>query len=174
MSFFKKLHQQSEKGFTLIEIIVVFSVIGILSGVGITSYVSYSRSSQLTQEASNLVEALTLAKSRALSQVKPKECVGSQALSGYKFKISAAEEYEVWGVCKAGSAEFEYPTMKDELSMPVVFSESTSVEDVFFPILKGGAIINNGALSEGEIIIEAYGQERCVKVAKAGAIETGC
>jgi len=60
----------SSKGFTLIELIVAFSIISIISVVGFASFVTYSRTQAIDNEANQLVSTLNLAKAKAQSQVK--------------------------------------------------------------------------------------------------------
>ncbi len=77
-------------GFTFIELIVVFSVIAILSSVGIASFVSYSRTQQLNSSSSELVTLINLAKSRSASQIKPNNigiCSNNATLEGYEVRI---------------------------------------------------------------------------------------
>lgn len=67
------LMSSSEKGFTIIEILVVFSMLAILSGIGVVSLSSYSRSQQLNQAANNLKILVSEARFNALSAVKEKK-----------------------------------------------------------------------------------------------------
>ena len=60
-----------EKGFTLIELMVVFSILAVLSTIGVAAFVSFSRTQTLNAAASDIKSMLNLAKSRAYSQVKP-------------------------------------------------------------------------------------------------------
>jgi prepilin-type N-terminal cleavage/methylation domain-containing protein len=59
-----------KKGFTLIELIVVFTVLAILSTIGTISLVSYSRAQTLNQATNDLVQTLDTAKSLSGSQLK--------------------------------------------------------------------------------------------------------
>src|SRR5260221_7288202 len=68
------LHHESQRGFTLIELMVVFSVMVILSSVGIASFVSYSHSQQVDTNMKELKTSLFTARSRALSQLRDSSC----------------------------------------------------------------------------------------------------
>ena len=58
----------SIKGFTLIEVIMVMVIIGILVGIAIPSFKSFTRSSQATSAANDLVSAFNLARSEAVTR----------------------------------------------------------------------------------------------------------
>jgi len=61
-------HPLSSKGFTLIEMIMVMVIIGILVGIAIPSFQSFTRSSQATSAANDLVSAFNLARSEAVAR----------------------------------------------------------------------------------------------------------
>src|SRR3989344_5954196 len=85
-------------GFTLIELIVVFSIFSILSALGLASFVTYSRAQAVTTERNNLIQTLNVAKSRAQSQVKPSTCT---TLVGYSVVLDTANErYTLNALCK--------------------------------------------------------------------------
>ena len=72
----KGLPTFSEKGFTLLELIVVFSIIAILSTIGLASFVNYSKAQILQGSANDIISTLNTAKSKAASQIKPNTCLG--------------------------------------------------------------------------------------------------
>lgn len=84
----------SGKGFTLIEILVVFSLTVILSGIGFAAFSSYNKSQQLNQTANNAKLMISQARSNSLSVVKKTQdpngnsidC-GTQKLNGYYVQV---------------------------------------------------------------------------------------
>ena len=73
-------------GFTILELLVVFSLIAVISGVGFLSFVSYSRKQILVQAKSDVKQAVDLARFNALSSVKPAAC-GADSLTSYTLKF---------------------------------------------------------------------------------------
>jgi|GEM_PF-5087512 len=73
------------KGFTLIELVIVFSVIAIISSGGILAFVNYSRSQILQQAVSDMSSVFTSARSKAQSQLAPSKC--NSSLTGYDIKF---------------------------------------------------------------------------------------
>lgn len=94
--FFSKIQsaiyniQSTSSGFTLIEILVVFSLMSIVAGVGFASFVSYSRSQTLTQSASDIKGTVDKARFNAISSVKPPAqagCGETDSLNSYTFNF---------------------------------------------------------------------------------------
>lgn len=99
---------RKQEGFTLIELIVAFTIIAILSVISVAAYVSFSRNQAVDNEVNQLVSVLNLAKSKAQSQVKPSSCATSpgptnQALTEYQVVIDQSNSrYKLVAIC-AGS-----------------------------------------------------------------------
>lgn len=58
-----------ETGFTLIELIIVISIMAILTVAGVISFVDYGRSQSVSAVALSMESILQLSRSRALSQL---------------------------------------------------------------------------------------------------------
>jgi len=97
-------------GFTLIEILVVISIIGLLVTLGISAYSEFNRRQTLDQAAKNIVNELRYIQSKASSGdkgpvVSPPTC--TESLTGWYFQIinvSPANQYRTYGKC--GVTEF--------------------------------------------------------------------
>ena len=98
------------KGFTLLELVVVFSIIVTISTIGLVSFVSYSRSQALSTATSDFVTFLYSAKSRAQSQVKPKDnlCDADQS------NLLPFEGYGV-GLCKLSPSSCNQKEVDDKI-----------------------------------------------------------
>ena len=157
-------HKMDEKeiskssGFTLIELIVVFSVISILSTLGVAAFVDYSRTQALQTSTNDFVNTLNLAKGRALSQVKPSECT-QEALSGYRVEILDKSTYKLSVVCTN-----TYKVSQFSLPTNITFNMVKITTPIFFPI------ISSGVAGYGNTEMTAYGKSRCVTVSSGGII----
>lgn len=69
--FFFSSTKNSKLGFTLLEILIVFSIMSLLAGLGFAGFVSYSRKQALDQAAFDVKAGIEQAKQAAVSRVKP-------------------------------------------------------------------------------------------------------
>ena len=148
------------RGFTIIEIIVVFAVIAVLSTIGVASFVNYNRIQTLQTAAADFTSTLNLAKSRSLSQVKPAECA-SQVLDGYRVNISlSSNSYTLETICSG----FSYRIQSRNLPQNVTF-QSSQPTSFFFPVIAGGV---SGA---GTVVLSSFGQTKSITVDEIGGIK---
>ncbi len=144
-----------ERGFTLLELVIVFSIISVLSIIGIAAFVNYGRIQALQAAATQLSSTLSLAKSRAISQTKPTQC-SNQILNGYKVVISTTNNsYELDVVC----SNFTYAIQSFNLPKNITFdAEKTTSTSFFFPVIvdgvKGGIIYLNGYGNTKDITVQ--------------------
>ncbi len=138
-------------GFSLIELIVVFSIIAIMSTIGIASFIDYSRTQTLNTATLELTTFLQKAKSRALSQLNQSNstslCTGGGTISGYQVKFcpitgsscTSSDDYELHIVCKSSSGT-ESTILRESKKLPssLQFVEvSGGTPSVLFRILTG-------------------------------------
>lgn len=174
----KQLPSFSDKGFTLLELIVVFSIIAILSTVGIASYVNYSASQTLRQAYYDVFNTINYARASAGSQVKPDAyCIGNSSLDGYSVVInkrdapSLPNTYILNVLC---SGQTFAVASRKSLPNGVVFNTATdnpptTTTNIFFSVL------TSGVSNPGNIVLSYPGNSnvaaKTIKVTSVGGIQ---
>lgn len=152
----------------MIEMIVVFGIIAVLSTIAIAAFVNYNKTQVLQVAASNISAVLGLAKSSAISQVKPDQCNNPpQVLSGYEVDIDiSGGSYTLVADCGGTNQNNSnhYTLQTYNLPKNITFG-SSSQSTIFFPV------IVNGVVGSGTIYLnDAYGNQRTVVVDSIGGI----
>lgn len=171
-----KLNTRSQKAFTLIEIVIAFSIMAIISTIGLAAFVDYSRSQSLNNAVNELVTILNKAKSNAQSQVVPASCTSFQ---GYKIIICSGppaselcanvkgDDYEMDRVCDNKNVLVESKKFTDSnISFDTSSTTSTSF---FFKVLSGGVDLSAG-INTGVVRINGFGNHKDISVNKSGNI----
>lgn len=162
--------RNEQLGFTIIEILVVFSLVAFLSGIGIISFVTYSRSQELSQSASNIKLFVQEAKFNALSSVKSVnsgentsiDC-GTESLTGYSVEIfQAAKELRMFMLCANASSQL-VKTFK--LPENLSFTASTTCSEVQFEVVSA-----NPTGLPCDIQFVGYGSQKTVAVDRIGNV----
>lgn len=152
------------RGYTLIEVLIVLSVMGVLFGIGYAGYRDFSRRQEISGIAKSIEGNLRKAQQNALSGVKPDVLVcKSQTLVGYDFYMVSGSEYQIRANCTGG-----YAVVLD-VNLPA--SEMISMEDN--PILFN--VLGNGTNITGSTVITvtqtATGQTVQITVGSGGDIQ---
>jgi prepilin-type N-terminal cleavage/methylation domain-containing protein len=150
----------SQKGFTLIEVLVVVAVIASLAGLSIATFGNYTKSQVFKQAYNNFLNVLNTAKSRSSSQDKPlsiAQCAATGAvLNGYSVTLDKTVTPNTYSLnVKCSNTTVVLPGYS-QLPLPagVTFGGS-SLTSVFFPVITGGAVLNNSGLTTGTITINS-------------------
>ena len=77
-----------KKSFTLIEILIVISILVIFSGILLASYNNFTQIKTLEQEVNHLVDILSLAKGKTQAGDIEFDCTGMEEFGGYRVEIS--------------------------------------------------------------------------------------
>ena len=172
-------------GFTLIEIIVVVTVMAILSTIGLASFSEYNHSQTLGAVTLDVYTMLNTAKSRAQSQVKPSTCLAPNTLDGYKVSIcgplssctiGSTDDYQLQAVCSGVGTRIDGKNLPQNISFV-----SSQGKSFLFPVIKGGAtvdldgtpVLDCGGVHACDIVISGYGKTRSINIAtESGKINT--
>lgn len=151
---------KSQAGYSFIELLVVFSIMGIIGAIGMASFVSFGNAQAVDGAASEISNSLTIARQRALSQIKPSTCTAVQTLAGYRVALNiAAGTYRVEAVCGA----LTVPVSTKNLPPQVSFDPG-STPTVFFNVPNGTAA------APGAITINGFGKTKQITVTSEGII----
>lgn len=150
-----------KKGFTLIELTIVFSVIAILSVIGLSISIDYNRTQIVNSAYEGFKTAINTAKSNALSQKKPNTCIGS--LNGYQIAVLPPSSYILQVVCDGVPVDIR----NFYLPQNVTFDQEITF---FFPILIGGATFTPSGPT-GTVTLTGYNKSKTITVDSAGNIQ---
>ena len=162
MNRFSIFHfSSSNKGFTLIELLLVIALIGILTIASLVGFNNYQQTQIFQTNASAVVEMVNLAKSRALTQVKPTQCQSAgKVLRGYQIHIMpSGTQYRLEAVCDAST----YVLDTKDLPSSLAFTP-TSQRRILFVVSTG--IVNN----PGSVSITGFGRTKKIDVGQTGII----
>lgn len=132
-------------GYTLIEILVVLTIIGILFGFGYAGFRDFSRRQALASLSKQIQGDLRLAQQMALSGKKPAEC-GSRQLDGVRFGIIQEGQLYVYRLRSTCGGENYAPVVIKEFyfsdDITPTFSAG-SPNPLIFKVLGQGTNVGN-------------------------------
>lgn len=87
----------AQRGFTLIEMLVAITIMLLLFGIGIVSYLRFDSRQQLIQAGEELKSDLRIAQARARTGDRPDGC---DRLLAYEVAFTSDQTYEVREICE--------------------------------------------------------------------------
>lgn len=161
-------------GFTLIELVVAFSIIAVLSTIGVAAFLNYSRSQTLQQATNDLITTLNVAKSKAIAQIKPNDarCLPDKVLSGYKVVLNTGQ-YTLYAVCGNG-VNVPIPPATDTTPITAKLPKGVSFDSsMTLPMTITFGVLTGGVVGSGSIILDGVGVTtgKTITITKGGLIE---
>lgn len=157
---------KASAGFTLIELMVVFSMGIVISAVGFASFSSYSKKQTVEQAASDLKQTIEKTKYNSTNGVKPDKC-GSDPLQYYTFYLdSTSRKYGI--NCEDPAPPTPY--FEKKLPSGLSFSNYSSCQaspvctSIRFYTLSGKVAVFSGTTPVTKCDIVISGNDNCVKL----------
>ncbi len=128
----------SSRGYTLLEILVALSIIGLIFTFGFASFRDFSRRQLLATTKRSLDGNVRIALQKALSGEKPSDpnCDDPNTLTGYNFRVDSATQYSIEAVCTGGLVETRSVELPSEITISI-----PSPNPVLFKVLGQGTNI---------------------------------
>ncbi len=123
----------SNLGFSLIELLLILSLIALLFSLGMAQYNRFNRSQTLTKTKDELVSNLRLAQSKAMVAEKPFEC-GDDELEGHRLEFINNHSYRIVAVCNC----IDCPEVKAVINFPSNVVKQSGPDKIFFRVLNRG------------------------------------
>jgi len=155
----------SQLGYTLIEILVGMSIIGLIFSFGYLSYRDFARRQSLASSVRRLKADLSLAQEKALSGEKPSSiaCSGDGALNGYDFYAASNSTYIIQANCVGGLVDDKIVQVSDEIIL-----EADPRRFMFKVIGKGTDLTSSATIT---LIQSATGDKHEITVSSEGGIK---
>lgn len=142
---------RNSAGFTLIELVVAFSVMAILATVGMAAFLNFSRAQTLQQATNDLITTLNTAKEKAVAQVKPNDCQ-NKVLNGYDVLL-AVGVYKLQAICNGSAEDVSTTLLPNDGSVKFDISSMTLPMTIKFYVITGGVTSSGATDNNGNINI---------------------
>ncbi|MBI2641608.1 prepilin-type N-terminal cleavage/methylation domain-containing protein, partial [Candidatus Roizmanbacteria bacterium] len=97
-----------KKGFTIIETVVVLTIISVISGLSLASYNSFQQQKKVQQQSTQVVDVLELAKAKSLaSDLSGPGACDIDDFEGYQVNISSTTSYTLERCCDGACANVQ-------------------------------------------------------------------
>jgi prepilin-type N-terminal cleavage/methylation domain-containing protein len=154
------------KGYTLIEVLVSLTVIGLLFGFGFASFRDFSRRQAVIAAGRTVVGDLRLAQQKALSGEKPSGCTGN--LQTYDFERVNESGYKITAVCSGSLI-----TVKNQILPSGTFISSFSPSKISFKVLGQGTNLPAGEDTDITLTQTSTTNTVVITVRSGGEINAG-
>lgn len=137
-----------QKGFTLIELMVVVVILTILSGVAIPSFATYNKNQSLKQAQENLKSDLRSIQNKALTGTGSDTVISGVVVRYWAVSYTAgASQYSVYLTSDANCDTTTGTTLQQTFSLPanITFDSATTSRCLLISFLDGSIIPSSGS-----------------------------
>ncbi len=153
-----------EKGYTLLEILVALTIVGIIFSVGYVGFRSFSQRQAMQAVLRGIRGDLRLAQQQALAGKKPSgaNCDSPATLEGFNFSVDSPAVYSINAVCSGGTIETKSVTLSSGITItagvvnPILFKSVGAGTNI-----SGSVVINlaqTGTTNAASITISQGGE----------------
>src|SRR4030067_2551179 len=137
-----KSNRQYLSSFTLIEILVVITIVILVTGMTIAAFSNYNQESQLKKETQRLVDVLNLGRGKAQTSDINFACSGSDEFGGYRVALLDINlyDYAFSQCCRDTSSKVisvcDSPMQTYKLPKHIALTADSNAVD-FYPLSEG-------------------------------------
>jgi prepilin-type N-terminal cleavage/methylation domain-containing protein len=162
---------RNSPAYTLIEILVGITIIGLIFGFGFVSFREFSRRQALTGAAKQIVGDLRLAQGEAVAGKKPDNinCNTPNTLNGYNFRVDSSTTYAIEANCSGNGGtniEVKSVTVSNDITIAV-----PSPNPVIFKALGQGTNITQAGTATVTLTQAGTGSQTTVTISASGEIK---
>lgn len=166
------------KGFTLLELIIVISIVAIISTGGTAAFIQYSRSQTLEIAKNEVVSLLNAARSKSQSQVIPSGCT-SNSIQGYQVRFDrniqnpSLTDFNLEAVCNlSGGGIQTFPVSAKTLPSNISFSAGSAGLPVsfVFAVIKSTVSSNPAGVSAVTLTNSYNNVSKTIQILSNGSI----
>ena len=163
---------QSGAGYTLIEILVGLTIIGLLFSFGYVSFRDFSRREALTGSIKAIQGDLRLTQSLASSGQKPDDqsCISPNTLNGYLFTVLSSSKYEIRASCSGGNVSIANKTVTLGTGTNIALPYPVP-NPILFKTLDNGTNIPDGQNATIKLIQAGTNSQSMITISSGGQIQ---
>lgn len=164
----QSINAKFKKGYTLIEILVALSIVGLLFSFGFVSFRDFSRRQALSGTAKGIQGDLRLAQQQALSGKKPSSTLcdaPANSLSSFSFNVYSTTAYKIQANCSGGDV-----TIRD-VSIPTGITISSPTNPIKFKVIGQGTNLPDGGSAQITISQTGTTNQAIITVTDGGEIQ---
>jgi prepilin-type N-terminal cleavage/methylation domain-containing protein len=158
---------EGKNGYTLIEILVALTIVGLIFGIGYVSFRDFARRQAVAGLARSVVGDLRLAQEQSLSGKKPSDifCDSPNTLNGYNFRVVSSQNYVLEANCSGGNVQTKSVTLPSDL-----FISTPNPNPITFKILGEGTNLGS---ADATMTVSQTGttHTRAISVSQSGEIK---